>query len=174
MNTTERNWSSLEDYEGLSFGLRSFFTREDWIAQAIEWHDNDCFMEDDEREEWIQELNEMEDEELMFYIQETWQIEIRETTWLKVGNKCFWLDPARETSGIYEIAEIRYDKNDWEDSLTFDTIVLLTSEYGEAEVFLREIYGLTDETCPKCGSPLYVSDLCHYEFVCLECDENFC
>lgn len=173
MNTTERNWSSICDYEGFSFGLRSFFTREDWITQIIEWHDNDAFMQDDERDEWIASINRMDDEELMLYIQETWHLDIRETTWLKVGNECYWKDPVGYTSGIYTICEIRYDENDYDDALTNDTIILIATEFGEAEVTLNEMYGLTDKTCPKCGHPLYVSDLCSYPYVCLECDENF-
>ena len=28
-------------------------------------------------------------------------------------------------------------------------------------------------TCPHCGSPLYLSDLPQYEYVCYDCDENF-
>lgn len=31
----------------------------------------------------------------------------------------------------------------------------------------------TEEKCPRCGSPLYLSDLPQYDFVCLNCDENF-
>lgn len=172
MNTTERNWSSINDYEHGSFGYRAFYTREEWIEQAIEWSQDIC---DDEEEEYRDWLNSLEDDgELMLYIQEKWSIEIRETTWLKVGNQCYWKDPANETSGIYTIEEIRYDENDYEDALTNDTIILIGNGYSEVEVTLNEIYGLTDEICHKCGHPLYVSDLCSYQYVCLECDENFC
>ena len=115
----------------------------------------------------------MTDEELMGYIQDNWQIYIRETTWLKEGNQCYWRDPADETSGIWEILEIRYDKNDEDDALTNDTIILLGNGYSEAEVTLNEIYGLTDMPCPRCGCTLFVSDLCDYECVCLRCDMNF-
>lgn len=38
---------------------------------------------------------------------------------------------------------------------------------------LNSLYGLTHENCPRCGAPLYVSDLCRFKYVCLECDENF-
>ena len=31
----------------------------------------------------------------------------------------------------------------------------------------------TDAKCPKCGQPLYYSDLMDYEYVCVQCDENF-
>lgn len=168
MNTTERNWSSINDYEGGNFGFRSFFTREEWIEQAMEWSlDRE---DDDELEAY---LNDLDDESLMAYIQDMWMIEIRETTWLKVDNKCYWKDPAGETSGIYTILEIRYNPNDIDDALTDDTIILIGNEHSEAEVTLNEIYGLTDKACPRCGHSLYVSDLCRYPYVCLECDENF-
>lgn len=177
MNTTERNWSAIDDYEGGNFGQRSFYTRQDWTFTCIEWTFggvpvNDEDWDDDAREykEW---LDSMDDEELMDYIQEHWEIEIRETTWLKEGGDCYWKDPADETSGIYRILEIRYDPNDYNDSLANDTIILIGNGYSEAEVTLSEIYGLTDRTCRKCGHPLYVSDLCSYPYVCLECDENF-
>ena len=170
MNTTERNWSSIQDYEGGTFGYRAFYTRKDWIEQCMEWSQDRC----DDEEEYKEWLESMDDGELMLYIQEHWSIEIRETTWLKVGNQCYWKDVAGETSGIYTIAEIRYDASDLNDILDNDTIILLTSDYSEVEVTLNEIYGLTDEVCHKCGSPWYVSDLCQYDYVCLECDENFC
>jgi hypothetical protein len=176
MNTTERNWSAIQDYQNTNFGQRSFYTRQQWIEQCFDWCDGGLTevedMDEEQRDYWDW-LNEIDDEELMHYIQENWEIEIRETTWLKVGNQCYWKDPAGETSGIYTIEEIRYDPNDYDDSLSVDTIILISNGYGEAEVTLNEIYGLTSKTCPKCGSPLYVSDLCLYECVCLECDENF-
>ncbi len=31
----------------------------------------------------------------------------------------------------------------------------------------------TDKKCPCCDAPLYCSDLPEYEYVCVECDENF-
>lgn len=176
MNTTERNWSAIQDHLNSNFGQRSFYTRQQWIEQCFDWcygglpDDEDLEDEQADYKEWLDSLS---DESLMHYIQENWEIEIRETTWLKEGNECYWKDPAEETSGIYEIAEIRYDEDDLDDSLSNDTIILLTNGNSEAEVTLNEIYGLTELTCPKCGSPLYVSDLCLYECVCLECDENF-
>ena len=80
-------------------------------------------MQDDERDEWIASINRMDDEELMLYIQGTWHLDIWETTWLKVGNECYWKDPVGYTSGIYTICEIRYDENDYDDALTNDTII---------------------------------------------------
>ena len=32
---------------------------------------------------------------------------------------------------------------------------------------------LTDKKCPHCDAPLYLSDLPDYEYVCIECEENF-
>lgn len=177
MNTTERNWSAIQDYQHTNFGQRSFYTRQQWIEQCFDWCDGGLpeveDMDEEQRDYWDW-LNEIGDEELMHYIQENWLIEIRETTWLKVGNQCYWKDPADETSGIYTIEEIRYDPNDYNDSLSVDTIILISNGESEAEVTIGEIYGLTDEVCHRCGHPLYVSDLCSYSYVCLECDENFC
>lgn len=31
----------------------------------------------------------------------------------------------------------------------------------------------TDKKCPRCDAPLYCSDLPDYNYVCVECDENF-
>ena len=169
METTKRNWSSIKDNENGSFGYRAFYTREEWIEQAMEWSQDRC---DDEEEEYRDWLNSLDDEELMVYIQEHWNIEIRETTWLKVGNECYWEDPEGLTSGVNTILEIRYDESD-DIPLAEDTILLITDGWGENEVFLRECYGATDKTCPKCGQPLYVNDLCAYPYVCLKCDENF-
>ena len=171
MNTTERNWSAYTGYEGVEGETSAFWTREQWLAKAIEWSDLDAEGNTEEdKQDIINTLNEMDDEELMGYIQENWDIEIRETTWLKVGNECYWVDPEGKTSGVNTILEIRVGK--W-DALDYDTILLITDGWGENEVFLGECYGLTDKVCPKCGSPLYVSDLCSYPYVCLDCDENF-
>lgn len=171
MKTTERNWSAYTGYEGKEGEKNAFMTREEWLAKAIEW--SELYDEDytpEEREQIIDDLTSMYDEELMSYIQENWDIEIRETTWLKVGNECFWEDPEGLTSGVYTILEIR--AGEW-DALDYDTILLITDGWGENEVFLGECLGLTEETCPRCGAPLYVSDHCRFKYVCLECDENF-
>ena len=172
MNTTERNWSAMTGFEGIDGQKNAFWTREEWLAKAIEWSDlNDEDYTEEEKQEVIDWLTAMDDEDLMFHIQENWAIEIRETTWLKEGNKCYWKDPADETSGVFTIAEIYHDECD---ALDEDTMLLLVGECGgENQVFLRECYGLTEEVCPRCGSPLCVSDLCSYPYVCIECDENF-
>ena len=170
MEEIKRNWSSIEDYQGGNFGQRAFYTREQWIEQIAEWQDVDPMLDDIEWAVFRQLLDSMDDEELMSYIQANWAIGIIETTWLKVGNECYWIDPEGLTSGVNTILEIRTDDDG---TLAKDTILLLTDGWGENEVFLCECYGLTDKVCPKCGKPLYVSDLCSYPYVCLECDENF-
>lgn len=175
MITTERNWSAIKDYEGGNFGQRAFYTRQDWIEQCFEWcyggmPDDEYESLEDEEREYLDWLNELTDEELMSYIESNWEIGIIETTWLEEGNDCYWIDPEGKTSGVYTILDIRADEYG---ELAEDTILLLTDGWGENEVFLRECYGLTSEVCPKCGKPLYVSDLCRYKYVCLNCDENF-
>jgi hypothetical protein len=159
---TTRNWSAICDFLGGDFGLRSFYTREQWIEQAFEWMFDDVNPEDkenlaSEQMEYWDWINSLDDEELMHYISNNWEIGIRETTWLKLGNDCYWQDPEGATSGVYTILDIRAGKYG---ELAEDTILLLTDGWGENEVFLRECYGLAQESCPKCGGPLYVSDLC--------------
>jgi hypothetical protein len=171
MKTIERNWSALTGYQGAEGERNAYWTREEWLAKAIEWSDlNEEDYNAEERQEVIDMLGSMDDEDLMQFISENWDIEIRETTWLKVGNECFWEDPEGLTSGVCTILEIRC--GEW-DALDEDTILLITDGWGENEVFLRECLGLTDKTCPRCGKPLYVSDLCRYPYVCFDCDENF-
>lgn len=172
---TTRNWSGICDFQGGNFGQRKFYTRQDWIETCMEW----CYggmpieeyeqLEDEERE-YLDWLNSLSDEDLMHYISNNWEIGIRETTWLEEGNDCYWVDPKGQTSGVYTILEIRFDEDD---CLSDTSVLLITDGQGENEVYLQECYGLTNEVCPKCGSQLYVSDLCQYQHVCLKCDENF-
>ena len=42
---------------------------------------------------------------------------------------------------------------------------------AELDELLRHF--ITKSTCPRCGAPLYLSDLPQYDFTCYECDENF-
>jgi acetyl-CoA carboxylase beta subunit len=37
----------------------------------------------------------------------------------------------------------------------------------------RKPYIEQKELCPRCGNNLYDTDIREYDFVCLECDENF-
>lgn len=167
MKTTERNWSSIRDYQNTDFGQRSFFTRKEWIEQCFDWNNGgfpDIEDMDDEDREYYDWLSEMSDEELMGYISEHWEIEIRETTWLKAGNQCAY------RGKVYTITRILLNVDDELDEFT--SIILTDGEQTFGADF-AECYGLTNETCPRCGAPLYVSDLCSYKYVCLDCDENF-
>lgn len=168
MNTTERNWSSVHCYDGTCWGLRSFLTRQEWIDQCIEWSRDKGYDEEewDGEEDYIDGLNAMDDGDLMLYIQETWGIEIIETTWLKVGNECVW--HRHEGDVIVKILEIP------DEELTGWSSISVEFIGRQYSLPLNNLYGLTGETCHKCGHPLYVSDLCQYMYVCLECDENFC
>lgn len=161
MKTTERNWSSIYDYEGGNFGYRAFFTREEWIEQDLEWS---LDIVDDEAEDYKRWLNKKDDERLMYYIAERWNIEIRETTWLKAGNQCYY------RGEVYTIEGMGLDING---NLDRFTPIFLTNGRETFGADLAECYGLTDKTCPRCGAPLYVSDNCAYPYVCVECDENF-
>ena len=175
MGTTTRNWSAIADrHKRFREGEQNaFLTRGQWIEKALSLSHN---VTDQEREDEESYLHSLDDEELMFHIQEVWGIEIRDTTWLKVGNKCYWKDPCEddeaETSQIYTIAEIQMAEDNILDE---DTIILLSNideGGGECEAYLCECYGLTDRKCKRCGSTAYISDLCSYPYVCLECDEN--
>lgn len=163
---SKRRWSSYKDYEGGNFGYRFNMTRENWIEQCHYWSMD---MVEDEENEYLKSLHSMDDKTLMQYIEDTWSIAIRETTWLYCDGKCYWKDPEGLTSGIYTIMDIRLE----DDELFEDTILLLSNGYSEVEAPFMECYGLTEKKCPKCGKPLFVSDLGGYDYVCLDCDENF-
>jgi hypothetical protein len=162
MRTTERNWSAIVDYK-MNGRLVSFLTRQEWIRQCLEWYDESGHT--DAREDYERELNAMEDWELMDDIQDTWGVEIIETTWLKVGNECAWY--RREGNFVVKILEIP------DGELTGWSPIGVECNGILYVLPLNNLYGLTGEKCPRCGAPLYVSDLCRFNYVCLECDENF-
>lgn len=175
MKTTERNWSAIKDYQFSNFGQRSFYTRQGWIEQCFEWcyggmPAGDDEWDEDEKEyyDWLIELS---DEELMSYIETNWEIGIRETTWLTEGNECYCFWKKGDDNGIVvKILDIPLNS----DGELEDSADILCEYNGKAcKLPLYSLYGLTSEVCPKCGKPLYVSDLCGYKYVCLECDENF-
>lgn len=62
---------------------------------------------------------------------------------------------------------------------TLSALVSTEPEFEDAtnEVLypLRKIINdlITDKKCPKCGKPLFKSDLPQYDYICVECDENF-
>jgi hypothetical protein len=163
MRTTERNWSAVADYKGHDRFV-SFLTQQEWIQKCLEWYDAKGY--EDGREQYEEELNALEDWELMDDIQDTWGVEIIETTWLKVGNECAWR--REENMLIVKILAIPSE------GLTGWSPIGVEYNGIQYALPLNNLYGLTGETCHKCGHPLYVSDLCQYMYVCLECDENFC
>lgn len=173
MEKITRNWSAIQDYEGGgNFGQRAFYTRQDWIEQCFEWQFG-CGMPDledmdEEEREYYDYLCKGTDESLMAYIEDMWEIQIRETTWLKVGNQCYW---NRGDDGVVvKILEVPLNSDG---ELEEFTDILCEYNGKSCKLPLFSLFGLTDEVCPKCGKPLYVSDLCSYPYVCLRCDENF-
>lgn len=52
---------------------------------------------------------------------------------------------------------------------------LVGDEAEERAESMRKILAdfQTKEKCPRCGMPLYMSDLPQYHYVCHDCDENF-
>ena len=163
MRTTERNWSAIADYKGHDRFV-SFLTQQEWIQKCLEWYDAKGY--EDGREQYEEELNALEDWELMDDIQDTWGVEIIETTWLKVGNECAW----RREEGMLIVKILAIPS----EGLTGWSPIGVEYNGRQYALPLNDLYGLTGETCHKCGHPLYVSDLCQYMYVCLECDENFC
>lgn len=162
---TERNWSAITGYRRGENRLRSFLARQEWINQCLAWYDAMDTGDIEGRNDYERELNAMDDWELMDDIQDTWGVGIIETTWLKTGNQCAWI--RREQIAVVTISEIpNGDLDAWS---------AIGVEYNGKEYALplNDLYGLTEHTCPRCGAPLYVSDLCRFNFVCLACDENF-
>lgn len=84
----------------------------------------------------------------------------------KEGTAVYWLDPAGETSQVYEIY-----------SEVGPEMVKLSNDYSECEALLCEVYRKSDKLCPHCGGPLYHekydNTMDHYPYFCPECDENF-
>lgn len=167
---SKRRWSIYKD--NLKFGesidFRFNLTREEWIEQCMEWITPEE-LGDETPAEFRRYLKGMTDSALIGFIETTWCVRIRETTWLFCGGECYWKDPAGLTSDIHTIMDIRVEDNE----IFEDTILLLSNGYSEVEAPFMECYGLTEKKCPKCGKPLFVSDLGGYDYVCLDCDENF-
>lgn len=62
------------------------------------------------------------------------------------------------------------------DNIGVPTLVNFDDENDDALVIIvhnivKEL--LTDKRCPHCDAPLYYSDLPQYDYVCIECEENF-
>ena len=147
MEEIKRNWSSIYDYEGGNFGYRAFYTREQWIEQAIDWSQDRC----DDEDEYIEWLNGLDDEELMHYIQEHWSIEIRETTWLREGNICLMRYNTSQGEQCREVKILEIELNS-DGELTEFTDILCECDGKTCKLPVFCLYGLTDKFCPKCGT----------------------
>lgn len=53
-----------------------------------------------------------------------------------VGEMVWWNDPLNETSGVYEVVDIKCGEDE---DVEEDTVVTIASDYSEAEVFAREL-----------------------------------
>lgn len=67
-------------------------------------------------------------------------------------------------------------KNVLEYNIGVPTLVNFDKENDDALVMIvhdivKELK--TDKKCPHCDAPLYCSDLPQYDYVCVECEENF-
>lgn len=59
---------------------------------------------------------------------------------LKIGQKIAWIDPAGETSGVYEVVEL------------YDDYAALTNGVSYTEALYDELQALEDTyCCPQCG-----------------------
>lgn len=65
--------------------------------------------------------------------------------------------------------------NDGKDIVADNTMVSVlcydSNEY--INVPMTSLYIRTDKKCPICKNDLYMSDVLGYDYVCLDCDENF-
>ena len=60
---------------------------------------------------------------------------MKDYSFIKKGVSVKWNDPAGQTSGIYQVYEIRSE----EESITADDIILIGNGYSEAEVYAHEL-----------------------------------
>lgn len=80
------------------------------------------------------------------------------------------MDVEEETENYKKFKEILVN------NIGVPTLVNFDDENDDALVIIvhnivKEL--LTDKRCPHCDAPLYCSDLPNYEYVCIECEENF-
>lgn len=80
------------------------------------------------------------------------------------------MDVEEETENYKRFKEILTD------NIGVPTLVNFDEENDDALVIIvhnivKEL--LTDKRCPHCDAPLYCSDLPQYDYVCIECEENF-
>lgn len=84
-----------------------------------------------------------------------------------------------EPINIYENGETEnYTKfkNILADNIGVPTLVNFDEEIDDAlDIIVHNIVKelKTDKKCPRCGEVLYYSDLPDYDYVCIECEENF-
>ena len=80
------------------------------------------------------------------------------------------MDVEEETDNYKKFKEILVD------NIGVPTLVNFDDENDDELVIIvhnivKEL--LTDKRCPHCDAPLYLSDLPQYDYVCIECEENF-
>lgn len=173
-----RNWTSYKDNEGGTFGLRYKYTLKQWEEQAMEWRFGcgfdleDLSVLDDEENQYLAFLRTMTDNQLINYISDMWNIDIKETTWLEVGVHCLYHILYDDFIPVC-IKEIRLDENN-------SPIVIVINEDDSTDngeeytcYDISKLIIATDKKCPKCGDILYTSDIPNYDYLCIPCDENF-
>lgn len=78
-----KKYRVIRDLQGGGFGMGRDYTVEEWIEQAIDWHDSDEYFEDDKaverfREELLKGAKERGDWYVLGYIADHWQLEFEE------------------------------------------------------------------------------------------------
>lgn len=74
-----KRYEVIEDLQGGTFGMDRQYTAEEWLDQALSWLDADGWdVDDDGIAYWKSVIAEGREEELIGYIEETWDLEMRE------------------------------------------------------------------------------------------------
>ena len=78
-----KKYRVIRDLQGGEFGMSRDYTVEEWVEQAIDWHDSDEYFENDKsverfREELLKGAKERGDWYVLDYIADHWQLEFEE------------------------------------------------------------------------------------------------
>lgn len=76
-----KRYEVVKDLQGGAFGMGRQYTAPEWLEQVLDWRDADGWSEDaraDAIQYWKQALAEGREQELIDYIAEIWELELRE------------------------------------------------------------------------------------------------
>ena len=72
---------------------------------------------------------------------------MKDYSYIKKGASVKWNDPAGQTSGVYQVYDIRSE----EEGIAADDIILIGNGYSEAEVYAHELEGLEEDVMGTFG-----------------------